>query len=266
MRENLGLNQPLFLQYLYWLGDVLRGDLGVSLFSGRPVTTLFAQRMEPTIVLSLCVLVLSCIVAIPAGIAAAWYRSSFIDRFILIFATLGFSTPTFVTGYVLIWVLALTFQWLPTSGFVSFADDPVQSLRTLIMPIITVSLVFISIIARITRASMIDVLAADYVRTARAKGASSFSVLYRHALRNGSLPIVTTIGGAFAIMIGGVVVTESVYAIPGLGRLLIDAIVRRDYPVIQGVILIVSGVYVLVNLLIDLSYVWLDPRIRTSER
>lgn len=262
MRERLGLNEPVVVQYGTWLGSFLKGDLGTSIFSKLPVTELFRQRMEPTIFLALAVLVLSSSIGVLAGVLSAWFRDGFIDRIILIGATLGFSTPVFVTGYILIWVFAIDLHWLPTSGYVSMLDDPLGAIRSLVLPVITVSLVFIAIIARITRVSLVEVLKSDYIRTARAKGVAPKRLLWRHALRNASIPIVTTIGATFAVMIGGVVVTESVFAIPGLGRLVLDAILRRDYPVIQGVILIFSAVYVLINLLIDLSYVWLDPRIR----
>lgn len=262
-RADLGLDRALPVQFSLWLGRTLSGDLGTSIFSGVPVTELFRQRMEPTVALALLVLVWSSLIAVPAGILAAWKAGGWPDRLILVVATLGFSTPVFVTGYLLIFLFASQLGWLPTSGYVSISDDPVAAFRALAMPVVTVSFVFTAIIARITRSSVLDALRSDYIRTARAKGVPTFPLLFRHALRNASIPIVTTIGSAFAVMIGGVVVTESVYAIPGLGRLVVDAIVRRDYPVIQGTILMFSAVYVLINLAIDLSYTLLDPRIRT---
>lgn len=262
LRSQLGLDRALPLQYLAWLGRAVQGDLGISVFSGLPVVDLFRQRIEPTIIIAVAVIVLSSLIAIPAGIVAAWKKGGLADRTILIVATAGFSTPVFVTAYLLIYAFALGLQWLPTSGYVSVFDDPIGTVRTLAMPVLTVTLVFTAIIARITRASMLEVLRSDYIRTARAKGVGTSTLLFKHALRNASIPVVTTIGSAFAIVIGGVVVTESVYAIPGLGRLVVDAIMRRDYPVIQGTILLFSAIYVFINLAIDISYTMLDPRIR----
>lgn len=263
LRSQLGLDRALPLQYTAWLGRAVQGDLGISVFSGLPVVELFRQRVEPTLIIAVAVIVLSSLIAVPAGIVAAWKKGGLADRAILLVATMGFSTPVFVTAYLLIYAFALGLHWLPTSGYISIFDDPVGTLRTLTMPVLTVTLVFTAIIARITRASMLEVLRSDYIRTARAKGVGTASLLFKHALRNASIPVVTTIGSAFAIVIGGVVVTESVYAIPGLGRLVVDAIMRRDYPVIQGTILLFSAIYVLVNLAIDISYTVLDPRIRS---
>lgn len=262
MKTQLGLDRGLPVQYLTWMSRVVQGDLGVSIFAKLPVAELFQQRIEPTLIIALAVIMLSTLLAVPAGIVAAWRKGGAIDRAILLVATAGFSTPVFVTAYILIYTFASTLHWLPTSGYVSIFDDPVRAVRSLVMPVLTVSLVFTAIIARITRASMLEILRSDYVRTARAKGVGTMSLLFKHAFRNASIPVVTTIGSAFAIVIGGVVVTESVYAIPGLGRLVVDAIVRRDYPVIQGTILLFSGIYVFINLAIDLSYTVLDPRIR----
>ena len=263
LRSQLGLDRALPLQYAAWLGRAVQGDLGISVFSGLPVVELFRQRVEPTLIIAVAVIVLSSLIAVPAGIVAAWKKGGLADRAILLVATMGFSTPVFVTAYLLIYAFALGLHWLPTSGYISIFDDPVGTLRSLTMPVLTVTLVFTAIIARITRASMLEVLRSDYIRTARAKGVGTASLLFKHALRNASIPVVTTIGSAFAIVIGGVVVTESVYAIPGLGRLVVDAIMRRDYPVIQGTILLFSAIYVLVNLAIDISYTVLDPRIRS---
>lgn len=263
MRIQMGFNQPVVYQYVWWLGRVLHGDFGTSVFSKLPVVELFRQRIEPTLIIAISVITLSTLIAVPAGIVAAWRQGRFVDRAILLIATLGFSMPVFVTAYLLIYTLALKLQWFPTSGYISVFDNPLGTFKTLAMPVITVTLVFTAIIARITRASMLEALRSDYIRTAKAKGVGSVALLFRHALHNASIPIVTTIGSAFAIVIGGVVVTESVYAIPGLGRLVVDAIARRDYPVIQGTTLLFSGIYVFVNLMIDISYTLLDPRIRS---
>jgi peptide/nickel transport system permease protein len=262
IRAKLGLDRPFLAQVMIWLGQVVRGDLGTSIFSGLPVTTLIGQRAEATIMLALYALVLSVALGVPLGVLAAWRRGSWIDRFVMIFAVSGFSMPVFWLGFLLVYVFALTLGWLPVQGYAPISQGLVACLRHLTLPALTLSCIYLALIARMTRASMLGVLGEDYIRTAFAKGLPPRRVLTRHALRNASLPVVTIIGIGFALLIGGAVVTESVFAIPGLGRLTVDAIVRRDYPVIQGVVLVVSGVYVLLNLVIDLLYVVLDPRIR----
>jgi peptide/nickel transport system permease protein len=262
IREKLGLNLPIYEQFVLWISRVLVGDLGSSIFSDLPVSGLIAQRIEPTVALTLTTIVFSVLVAVPIGILAAWKHGSWIDRCVMGFAVLGFSMPVFVFAYILIWIFAANLQLLPVMGYVSVFDDPWGFLRSILMPTLALGVTYIALIARITRASMLEAINQDYIRTAYAKGASVGSILFRHALRNASVPIVTTIGIGIALLIGGVVVTESVFAIPGLGRLTVDAILRRDYPVIQGVILLFSGVYVLINLVIDIAYTLLDPRIR----
>jgi peptide/nickel transport system permease protein len=256
VRTKLGLDKPFLTQVGIWLGGIARGDLGASIYSGLPVTTLIKQRAEATISLTLLAMVISILIGVPVGVLAAWRRGSWIDRSVMIFAVSGFSMPTFWLGFVLVYVFAISAHWLPVQGFQSIERGLWPFLRHLILPAITLSLVYMALIARMTRASMLGVLSEDYVRTAPRR------VLLRHALKNASLPVVTIIGIGFALLIGGAVVTESVFALPGLGRLTVDAIVRRDYPVIQGVILIVSGVYVAINLLVDVLYVVLDPRIK----
>lgn len=262
IREKLGLNRPLWEQFVVWSGNVLRGDLGTSIFSDRPVSELIAQRVEPTVALTLTTIVFSVLLAVPIGIVAAWKAGSWFDRLVMGFAVFGFSIPVFVFAYMLIWVFAAKLRLLPVMGYVSVFDDPARFASTIVMPTLALGVTYIALIARITRASMLEAINQDYIRTAHAKGLSIVPILFRHALRNASVPIVTTIGIGIALLIGGVVVTESVFAIPGLGRLTVDAILRRDYPVIQGVILIFSGVYVLINLAIDIIYTLLDPRIR----
>jgi peptide/nickel transport system permease protein len=207
-------------------------------------------------------LTLSLSTAIPMGVLAAWKHGTWIDRAVMALAVLGFSTPVFVIGYVLAYIFALQLDWLPVQGFTSISQGLWPFLRTLILPSVALGLVYMALIARITRATMLDVLAQDYVRTAKAKGVGQRGVLFVHALKNAAVPIVTIIGIGFAALIGGAVVTESVFAIPGLGRLTVDAILRRDYPVIQGVVLLFSFVYVLINLGVDLLYTLFDPRIR----
>jgi peptide/nickel transport system permease protein len=241
---------------------LLRGDLGESFFFKMPVATLIAQRLEPTIALAFTTILLAVLVAVPLGVLAAWRRGGWLDRGLMAFSTLGFSIPVFVLGYMLIWLVSLKLGWLPVQGYRRLADGFGPFIRHLILPAITLSVIYIALIARVTRAAVSEALAEDYVRTARAKGLPETAVLVRHALANAAVPIVTVIGIGIALLIGGVVVTESVYAIPGLGRLTVDAVLARDFPTIQAVILFFSVAYVLINLLIDLSYVFLDPRIR----
>src|SRR5579863_7074683 len=262
IHAKLGLDQPFYVQFAEWAWGLLRGDLGVSIFTNLPVLKLIGQRVEPTIALTVSTLIVSVLVAIPLGILAAWKAGTWIDRVVMVFAVLGFSVPVFVLAYVLIYIFSIATRLLPVQGYVAPSDGLQPFLSHLVMPSIALGLVYIALIARITRASMLDVLAQDYIRTAQAKGLPNEKVLIRHALRNAAVPIVTIIGIGVALLIGGVVVTETVFAIPGLGRLTVDAILRRDYPIIQGVILIFSAAYVLVNLLVDLSYTLLDPRIR----
>jgi peptide/nickel transport system permease protein len=262
IRESLGLDRPYLVRFGDWFWHVLHGDLGTSIFTNLPVTHMIAQRIEPTLSLMTLTLILSISLAIPMGVVAAWKPGTWIDRAVMMTAVLGFSTPVFVIGYVLAYVFALRLDWLPVQGFTPISHGLIPFLRTLILPSVSLGLIYIALIARITRATMLDVLSQDYVRTAKAKGVAQPGVLFIHALKNAAVPIVTVIGIGFAALIGGAVVTESVFAIPGLGRLTVDAILRRDYPVIQGVVLLFSFVYVLVNLGVDLLYTLFDPRIR----
>jgi peptide/nickel transport system permease protein len=262
IRAKLGLDQPFLTQVGLWLGRIVRGDLGTSIFSGLPVTTLIGQRVGTTAWLTLFAMLISVGLGVPVGVLAAWRKGSWLDRLVMIFAVSGFSMPTFWLGFILVYVFAITIGWLPVQGYSPITAGFWPFLSHLILPALTLSVVYMALIARMTRASMLGVLNEDYIRTAFAKGVAPRGVLVRHALKNASLPVVTIIGIGFALLIGGAVVTESVFALPGLGRLTVDAIIRRDYPVIQGVILIVSGVYVLLNLVIDVLYVVLDPRIR----
>jgi peptide/nickel transport system permease protein len=262
VRRTLGLDQPFFVRFGTWLWAILHGDLGTSIFSGIPVSTLIGQRIEATISLSIVTLIFAVVVAVPLGVLAAWKAGGWIDRGVMIFAVLGFSVPVFVLGYLLIFLFALELDWLPVQGFVSIREGFWPFLRQLILPAMALGTIYIALIARMTRAAMLDVLSQDYIRTANAKGLRTDKVLLGHALKNAAVPIVTVIGIGVALLIGGVVVTESVFAIPGLGRMTVDAILRRDYPIIQGVILMFSFVYVLINLLVDLSYTLFDPRIR----
>ena len=262
IRASLGLDRPFLVRFLEWLWNVVRGDLGTSIFTNLPVSHMIAQRIEPTLSLMVLTLILSLSLAIPMGVIAAWKHGTWIDRLVMMTAVFGFSTPVFVVGYVLAYIFALQLDWLPVQGFTPIRQGLVPFLRNLILPSVALGLIFMALIARITRATMLDVLSQDYVRTAKAKGVAQKGILFVHALKNAAVPIVTIIGIGFAALIGGAVVTESVFAIPGLGRLTVDAILRRDYPVIQGVVLLFSFNYVLVNLAVDLLYTVFDPRIR----
>jgi len=262
IRAKLGLNEPLHVQFGTWALSLLRGDLGISIFTNLPVTKLIEQRLEPTLALTVTTLILSVLIAIPLGIVAAWKAGTWIDTAVMTFAVLGFSVPVFVFGFVLILVFSLSLDWLPVQGYTSIREGFVPFLRNIILPSIALGVVYAALIARITRAAMLDVLAQDYIRTAEAKGLATDKVLIGHALKNASVPIVTIIGIGIALLISGAIVTETVFAIPGLGRLTVDGILKRDYPIIQGMVLLFSGVYVLINLLVDLSYMFLDPRIR----
>ncbi|HXV09100.1 MAG TPA: ABC transporter permease [Burkholderiales bacterium] len=262
IRESLGLNRPLVVQFGIWFGNALQGDLGESFFFRKSVAELIVQRLEPTVALALCTIVLAVAVAVPLGVLAAWRHGGWLDRALMGFSTLGFSIPVFVLAYLLIWLVSLELGWLPVQGYRRLAEGFGPFIRHLILPSLTLSVIYIALIARVTRAAVSEALTEDFVRTARAKGLTERRVLIRHALANAAVPIVTVIGIGLALLIGGVVVTESVYAIPGLGRLTVDAVLARDFPTIQGVILLFSVAYVLINLAIDLAYLALDPRIR----
>jgi peptide/nickel transport system permease protein len=262
IREGLGLDRQFLVRFAEWVGQMARGDLGKSIFTGLPVTDLIKQRIEPTLSLALLTLVLSISIAVPLGVIAAWKAGTWIDRLVMAFAVFGFSVPVFVVGYILAYVFALELDWFPVQGYTPIAKGVGPWLNNLVLPAVALGCVYIALIARITRSTMLDVLAQDYIRTARAKGLAQPAILFVHALKNAAVPIVTVIGIGMALLIGGAVVTESVFAIPGLGRLTIDAILRRDYPVIQGLVLLFSVVYVLVNLLVDVTYTFFDPRIR----
>ncbi|MGY2050525.1 ABC transporter permease [Methylobacterium sp. JK268] len=262
IRATLGLDRPFLVRFGEWAGHILQGDLGTSIFTALPVTALIRQRVEPTLSLMGVTLALAIPVAVPLGVVAAWKAGSLLDRLIMTLAVFGFSLPVFVTSYLLAYVFALRLEWLPVQGYTPLAAGIGPWLQHLILPSVALGSVYVALIARITRATLLEVLGQDYIRTAAAKGLGQRAILFVHALRNAAVPIVTVIGLGIALLIGGAVVTESVFVIPGLGRLTVDAILRRDYPVIQGVVLLFSAGYVLVNLAIDLLYVLLDPRIR----
>lgn len=262
IRAKLGLDQPIYIQFGTWVWQLMQGDLGISIFSDLPVSHLIAQRIEPTLALSVATIIMAVLFAVPLGVLAAWRAGTLIDRLSMVIAVFGFSVPVFVIGYLLMYVFAIELKWFPVQGYVSYKVGFLPFLRSITLPSVALALLYSALIARITRASVLEVLTEDYIRTARAKGLASSVVLMRHALKNAAVPIVTIIGIGIALLIGGVVVTESVFNIPGLGRLTVDSILRRDYPIIQGIILLFAGVYVFINLLVDIAYTFLDPRIR----
>ena len=262
IRQSLGLDDPFLVRFGNWVWALFHGDLGTSIFTNLPVSRLIEQRIEPTISLTLCTLVVSLVLAVPLGTIAAARAGSWLDKTVMGVSVIGFSLPVFVLAFGLILIFSVTLEWLPVQGYRPISEGVWQWLRHLILPSIALGTVYAALIARITRASVLDVLAQDYIRTATAKGMKEGQVLWGHALKNAAVPIVTIVGIGIGLLISGAVVTETVFAIPGVGRLTVDAILRRDYPIIQGVILIFSAAYVLINLLIDLSYMIFDPRIR----
>ena len=262
IRAALGLDKPIYVQLMIWLGEMLQGDLGTSFFFKKPVTELIALRVEPTVMLALMTLLITIVLAVPMGVIAAYNHGSWVDRSVMALSVLGFSVPVFVFGYILVYILAMELRWVPVQGYKSITEGVGPFLHRLVLPAVTLNVIYIALIARITRASVLEILGEDYIRTAHAKGLTPRAVLMRHALRNAAVPIVTVIGIGVALLIGGVVVTESVFNIPGLGRLTVDAVLGRDYPTIQALILVFSFIYVVVNLLVDVSYTFLDPRIR----
>lgn len=266
IQVQLGLDRSIPVQYGIWMGNVFQGDLGFSYYLNKPVTELIAQRVEPTLSLAFGTVILALLIAVPLGTVAAWRMGGWLDRLLSGFSVAGFSVPVFVIGYLLIYFFAIRLEWLPVQGYKSLsgpsAAGPWAWMRQLILPWMTLAMIYVALIARVTRASVSEALTEDYIRTARSKGISETAVLLRHALANAAVPIVTVVGIGIALLIGGVVVTETVYAIPGLGSLTVDAVLNRDFPVIQGLVLLFSVSYVLINLLVDLSYLVLDPRIR----
>src|SRR5438552_3517332 len=262
IRQKLGLDRPIVEQFAIWIGHVLSGDFGESFFFKKQVADLILDRVGPTLALATFTMVWSVLIAVPLGVIAANRQGTWVDRLVMGFSVLGFSVPVFVIGYTLIYVFSIRLNWLPVQGYQPIAEGLGGFLQRLILPSLTLSVIYIALIARIARTSILEVLGEDYIRTARAKGLPNRVVLMRHALRNAAVPIITVIGIGVAFLIGGVVVTESVFSIPGLGRLTVDAVLARDYPTVQAVILLFSIVYVLLNLLVDVAYTLLDPRIR----
>jgi len=262
IRTELGLNAPLPQQFALWVQHIARGDLGRSIFSQTPVIELIGQRIGPTLSLAAFTLVISIILGIGFGLVAAARAGTWVDHVLIGVAIIGFSAPIFVIGYLLVLAFAVGLNWFPVQGYRPLADGIGPYLNHLVLPSVTLSLAYVALISRIARASVLEVMTQDYIRTAYAKGFGDARVFTGHVLRNAAVPITTIVGIGVALLISGVVITESVFNIPGIGRLVVDAINRRDYPVIQGVTLVFSAVYVLINLLVDLACALFDPRIR----
>ena len=262
MRVALGFDKPFIVQFGKWSGRLLRGDLGTSIFSQHTIVSLMKPRIEPTLSLAIIAISLSIIIGVPMGVLAAWNQGSFVDRGVMVFAVLGFSIPVFWLGFLFIWAFAVKIHLFPAVGFVSITDGVFPFLRSLTLPALANAIPFSALVARMTRSTMVEVMQEDYIRTARAKGLTEAVINVRHGLRNAAIPIVTVVGLVFAGLVGGAVVTETVFAIPGLGRLLVDGVVRRDYPIVQAMLMVVAVSYVFVNLAVDITYAFLDPRIR----
>ena len=262
MRVALGFDKPFIVQFGKWSGRLLQGDLGTSIFSQHTIVSLMKPRIEPTLSLAIIAISLSIIIGVPMGVLAAWNQGSFVDRGVMVFAVLGFSIPVFWLGFLFIWAFAVKIHLFPAVGFVSITDGVFPFLRSLTLPALANAIPFSALVARMTRSTMVEVMQEDYIRTARAKGLTEAVVNVRHGLRNAAIPIVTVVGLVFAGLVGGAVVTETVFAIPGLGRLLVDGVVRRDYPIVQAMLMVIAVSYVFVNLAVDITYAFLDPRIR----
>lgn len=266
LRHQMGLDRPLPEQFLSWVTSVLRGDLGESYFLSQPVTLSLMQRIEPTGLLTLYALVFSIVIGLPAGIIAAMNRNTWIDRLTMVTALGGVCIPSFWFGILLILLFAVSLRWLPAAGYVPFTEDPLANFRYLVMPAFSLGLQAAALLARVVRSSMLEVLREDYIRTARAKGLRERFILVRHAMPNAMIPALTIIGNSMGTLLGGAVVTEAVFNTPGVGRLVVQSVLRRDFPVIQGAVLTIAAVYVLVNLVVDIAYAVVDPRIREGSR
>jgi peptide/nickel transport system permease protein len=262
VRTRLGLDDPAPIQLAHWYGHLLQGDLGTSLFLNQPVTQAIAQRAEPTLLLTLLSTLLAIAVGLPLGILAATRPGTWADFSAMLVGLAGVSMPTFWVGLNLIFLFAVLLNWLPVAGYAPLASGPTETARYLLLPAVTLAFPQAALLARMTRSVMLDTLREDYVRTARSKGLREQRVILLHALRNALIPLATVLGLIVAVLLGGAVVTEQVFNIPGVGRLLVQAVGRRDYPVVQGVVLVIAGIYVLVNLVVDLAYGVLDPRVR----
>jgi peptide/nickel transport system permease protein len=262
LRERLGLNEPLYVQYVEWFAGAMRLDFGESIFLGQPVTEALMDRAQPTLLLTFYALTIQVLIAIPFGVISAVKHNSVIDRVLMVISISGAAIPSFFLGIMLILFFAVRLQWLPSGGYTSITEDPVQHFKQMILPAFALGFTSAGLLARLVRSSMLDVLKEDYIRTAQAKGLPQRLMVVRHALRNALIPAITVIGYSLGGLLGGAVVTETVFTIPGMGRLVVQSVARRDFPVIQGAILIIAAIYVLANLLVDVLYVYIDPRVR----
>jgi peptide/nickel transport system permease protein len=262
LRERLGLNEPLYVQYVEWFAGAMRLDFGESIFLGQPVTEALMDRAQPTLLLTFYALTIQVVIAIPFGVISAVKHNSVIDRVLMVISISGAAIPSFFLGIMLILFFAVRLQWLPSGGYTSITEDPVQHFKQMILPAFALGFTSAGLLARLVRSSMLDVLKEDYIRTAQAKGLPQRIMVIRHALRNALIPAITVIGYSLGGLLGGAVVTETVFTIPGMGRLVVQSVARRDFPVIQGAILIIAAIYVLANLLVDVLYVYIDPRVR----
>lgn len=262
LRTALGMDQPLPVQLVKWYARLAQGDLGQSIFLRRPVVQAVVERLEPTLLLTLWGTLLAILIGVPAGIVSARYHNTAVDQSFMALALLGLSIPNFLLGLLMILVFGVWLGWLPVSGYVPLDEGVWLNVRSLLMPAVSLGLVQSALVARITRSSMLDVLREQYILSGRAKGLSERAVIYKHALKNAIIPTLTVIGITVALLIGGAVVIETVFNIPGVGRLIISAVLRRDYPVVQGVVLLIAVTYTVINLLVDLAYLVIDPRIR----
>jgi peptide/nickel transport system permease protein len=262
IEKQLGLDAPMPVQLVRWFGRLVQGDLGQSIFLRKPVTEAILDRVEPTLLLTLFAIVISILIGVPAGVISARYHNTPTDQVLMVIALLGVSIPNFLLGLLFILFFSVWLGWFPVAGYSPLEYGWLKTLRSLVLPAFALGLVQSALIARIARSSMLDVLREQFITAGRAKGLGERSVIYKHALKNAMIPTVTIIGISFAILISGAVVVETVFNIPGLGRLIISAVLRRDYPVIQGVVLCIAGMYMLINLAVDLSYILFDPRVK----
>jgi peptide/nickel transport system permease protein len=262
LRRELGLDRPIPVQYVAWMGRLLRGDLGRSIRNGEPVIENVSRRIRPSLELALLAMAIAVLVAFPVAIVSAVRHNTALDRLGTLFALFGICLPNFLLALLLIFVFGVTLRWLPISGYLDPLDEGWSGVRSLVLPAVTLGLALAAVIMRTLRSSLLEVLGEDYVRTARAKGLSEWVVIRGHVLRNALIPVVTVLGLQLGTLIGGAVITEYVFALPGVGRLVVDAVFARDYPLVQGVILLIAVAFIVSNLLVDLIYGWIDPRIR----
>ena len=261
LRQSMGLDKPIIVQYFQWLGDLVQGDMGNSILSGRPIFKMVTERLPHTLTLSLCAILIAVMIAIPSGIIAAVKQNTLIDRAVMLFSLIGISAPSFWVGIMGIIFFAVSLQWLPATGYVSIFENFWEGLRYLLMPSFSLAFILAAVSARMTRSSMLETLRQDYMRTARAKGFSYWTAVFRHGVKNAMIPVVTVIGVDFGWLLGGTVVIETIFGIPGMGRLVVYAIMNRDYPLVQGAILYIAVIYMLMNLIVDIIVLFLDPRI-----